>query len=198
LSTPGVAHGDAATTTTTTTTKNGAAAKTPGAAREDYLRNALAPLVKDGTITQAQADKVIQALENARPDHPFAGKHFAGPRMMFGDIFGAAAKKLGMSTDDLRAAMRDGKSIADIAKEKKVDPAAVVDAMVNATKTKVDQAVKDGKLTQAQADERLKTLREHLTALVNGDFPHPQAGARHGFGGRWKGGEGEDQNSATS
>ncbi len=37
----------------------------PGA----WLSETLAPLVADGTITQAQADAVIAAIQEARPDH---------------------------------------------------------------------------------------------------------------------------------
>ena len=71
-------------------------------------------------------------------------------------MFGAAAKKLGVSEDELRSSLRDGKSIADVAKSKNVDPADVVDAMVAAVKTDLDQAVKDGRLSRrTEADERL-------------------------------------------
>jgi hypothetical protein len=190
LTSPGVAHGD--TSTTTTTTKDGA--KSPSATREDFLQRALAPLVANGTITQQQADAVIKALEDARPDHvggmgPFGGARGVG---VFGDVFDAAAKALGMSTDDLRAALRDGKSIADIAKDKQVDPSKVVDAVVAAVQADLDQAVKDGKLTQSQADEKLQNLRSRITAIVNGDLPQlRERGGFFGHGpGNWHRGDG--------
>jgi polyhydroxyalkanoate synthesis regulator phasin len=189
LTSPGVAHGD---TSTTTTTKDGAKRST--ATRDDFLERALAPLVANGTITQQQADAVIQALQDARPDHLGRGGPFGAARGIgvFGDVFDAAAKALGMSTDDLRAALRDGKSIADIAKDEQVDTSKVVDAMVAAVHAELDQAVKDGKLTQAQADEKLDNVRSRITAIVNGDFPALRA-PRGFFGhgpGRWHPGDG--------
>jgi hypothetical protein len=188
LTSPGVAHGDSATTTTTTTTtKDGASSSGNRASGSTFLEDTLAPLVANGTITQAQADAVIKAIENARPDHA-DGKRFGGARGIgvFGDVFGAAAKALDMSTDDLRTALRDGKSIADIAKDKGVETSKVVDAMVAAVEAQLDQAVKDGKLTQGQADEKLQDLRTRMTAIVNGDAP--AFGGRPGFFGHGPGG----------
>jgi 3-hydroxyacyl-CoA dehydrogenase len=181
LTTPGVAQGQASTTTTTT--KDSTSSKAANEGRESFLQRTLAPLVKKGTITQAQADAVIKAIDDAQPSRAFGG-HGPGRagelRGAFGDVFGAAAKKLGISTDALRSALRSGKSIADVAKEKKVAPAAVVDAIVAAIKADLDQAVKDGKLTKAQADRHLTEVRSRITALVNGQGPR--------FGGRWGGG----------
>jgi hypothetical protein len=217
LTSSGVAHGDSATTTTTTKdgTKSNAGASN---ARNKFLEDALAPLVANGTITQAQADAVIKAIEDARPDRPDL-KRFEGRRGVgvLGDVFGAAAKALGMSTDDLRAALRDGKSIADVAKDKNVETSKVVDAMVAAAKTELDQAVKDGKLTQAQADEKLNDLRTRLTAMVNGEMPsfagrpgfpghghgpgpwhHRTDGANGGEGGNGQNGNGGTGNQPSS
>jgi len=171
LTSPGVASGQASTTTTTT--KDHTSRRD---ARDAYLRQTLAPLVKNGTITQKQADAVIKALEDAKPAHPFGEGKFRGGRMLFGDAFGAVAKKLGVSEDALRTELRNGKSIADIAREKHVDPAAVVDAVVAAIKADVDQAVKDGKLSQAEADQRMSAVRQHITAFVNGKLPRLGAG----------------------
>ncbi len=60
-------------------------------------------------------------------------------------------------------------------------------ALTADTKAKLDAAVKDGKLTQAQADELLKRTTDHLDDLVNGTGGpgmHPDGGfGHHGFGG---------------
>jgi len=193
LTSPGTASRQTASTdaTTTTTADGGTSSSgsgTPGSSatteHHDFLDDALAPLVKDGTITQSQADAVKKAIEDARPDHGIRGPGFRmfgeghGP---FGDVFGAAAKALGVSVDDLRAALRDGKSIADIAKDKNVAVSDVVDAMVAAAKADLDQAVKDGHLTQAEADQHLSDLRDRLTHMVNGELPKFDGGPRPYF-----------------
>jgi hypothetical protein len=178
LTAPGIASGQSPSSdsTTSTTTKDGTSAD--NAEKPDhssFLDDALAPLVKNGTITQAQADAVKKAIEDARPDRDFRGPGLHGPfgagHGPFGDVFGAAAKAIGVSVDDLRAALRDGKSIADLAKEHDVAVSDVVDAMVAAVKADLDQAVKDGHLSQSEADEHLADVRERLNAMVNGELP---------------------------
>ena len=69
------------------------------------------------------------------------------------EILNAAAQKLGMQTQDLMAELRNGKTLTDVAKEKNVNPDDLKAAIVAAVDARVDQAVKDGKLTQAQADQ---------------------------------------------
>ena len=58
----------------------------------------------------------------------------------------AAAKEIGVSENDLKHAQKNGKSIAQVAKDhgKSVDN--VVDAIVKKATSAIDQAVKDGKL----------------------------------------------------
>ena len=46
-------------------------------------------------------------------------------------------------------------------------------------KARIDQAVKDGHLTRAQADELLARMKEHVTAMVNGRFERRR---EHHFG----------------
>ena len=45
------------------------------------------------------------------------------------------------------------------------------DALVKDAQAKLDQAVKDGRLTQAQADQALNALKQHVDDLVNGKVP---------------------------
>ena len=81
----------------------------------------------------------------------------------------------------------NGKSLADVAKAHGKTAAGLVDAVVADAKTKVDAAVKAGRLTQAQADEMLSDLKQRITDLVNGRFPAPpfgdHGGDHHGFRG---------------
>jgi len=63
------------------------------------------------------------------------------------------ADTLGVSRTDLRAALRDGKSVNDYATELGKDPATVRDALVNAADTAIDKAVANGRIDQARADE---------------------------------------------
>src|SRR5262245_770859 len=74
--TPDTTAPDSSAPDSTAPDSNDADAKDPGG----FLQDALAPLVEDGTITQAQADAVIAALREARPDRgPGFGRGHHGP-----------------------------------------------------------------------------------------------------------------------
>jgi len=83
------------------------------------------------------------------------------------DAVQAAAKEIGVSPSELKDARKNGKSIAQVAKDhgKSVDD--VVNAVVKAATTDIDQAVKDGKLDSQKADQIKKNLPDRVTKLVN-------------------------------
>jgi ribosomal protein S20 len=78
-----------------------------------------------------------------------------------------AADKIGVSTADLKAALKSGKSVADVAKSKNVDPADVVTALVHAADTKIDKAVTNNKLSADKAAKLKANLTDRATKLVN-------------------------------
>jgi hypothetical protein len=89
---------------------------------KDPLKDVLDGLVAKGTITRAQADAIIQALNDARPS-PKPGIPDLKPGrpgipsvMSFvGDLTKAASEYLGADLKTLTAELRAGKSLADIA-----------------------------------------------------------------------------------
>ncbi|MCU1374811.1 MAG: hypothetical protein JWO68_2097 [Actinomycetia bacterium] len=101
-----------------------------------------------------------------------------GGRPDRGADLGAAATALGMSEADLQTALQGGKTIAQVAKDKGVDVQKVIDAVIAAQSAQLDQAVTDGKLTQAQATARKADLKARVTALVNGERPAGGPGFR--------------------
>jgi uncharacterized protein YidB (DUF937 family) len=139
--------------------------------RGGWVEDALSGLVEDGTITQEQADAVEEALEDARPDRGIGGgigHHGFG--LVLGDM-STVAESLGISEDELRAALADGQTIAEIAEEQGVDVQDVIDDIVAAQRERVDEAVAEGRLTQEEADELLAGAEERVTAFVNGELP---------------------------
>jgi hypothetical protein len=146
----------------------------------------LAPLVANGTITQAQADAVTQALVAAMPkggprggDHGGpGGEHRRGPGLE------AAAKALNMTEDELRTALQGDATLAQVAQQKGVDVQVVIDALVNEAKTHLAEEVASGELTQEQADQRLAKVTERITDMVNNGRPKGgpggEQGGRHG------------------
>ena len=155
----------------------------------DALRDALSAAedaqldqaVKDGKLTQKQADAIkARRAKSGRvlgggpglrgfhggPGGPGFGHGF-GPRGggPAGALFPSLPKALGITAEELRTQLRDGKSIADIAKAQNKSLDDVRSAMKADAKTKADKAVADGDLTQAQADELLSHLDEALSHL---------------------------------
>lgn len=188
LGIPGLAG--AQTDESTTTTE-----PTPArpADKGQWLNDALAPLVEQGTISQAQADAVIDALQAARPmrgPHGHGGPGMPGMRGGPGLRGGldAAAGALGITIDELRAALAGGQSLAEVAKGKNIDVQKVVDAIVAEAKSHLAEKVSGGAMTQAEADALIARLTEKTEAFVNGEAPAFRFGPgprghRHGFRG---------------
>ncbi|HEX7520481.1 MAG TPA: hypothetical protein VF441_00295, partial [Acidimicrobiia bacterium] len=80
------------------------------------------------------------------------------------------AKAIGISEADLKSALQSGKTIADVAKAHNVDPKKVILALVADGQSELADQVKNGRLTQAQADEMKTHLTQHATDQVNGKF----------------------------
>ncbi len=89
----------------------------------------------------------------------------------------AVADKLGLSVTDLESKLNGGATLASLAKDKNVQVQDLYDAAAAAAKTQLDQAVKDGKITQAQADQIYKNIQAGQIGLG-------------GMGGMMKGGRG--------
>ena len=110
-------------------------------------------------------ERIADVVNGEVPDHP------GGPGGGIRAGFDAAAEALGVSADDLRSELRDGKTIADVAEEKGVDVQTVIDAMVNEATSRIDQRVADGDLDADRAAELKQDLPERITDLVNGEGP---------------------------
>jgi hypothetical protein len=147
--------------------------------------------VADGRITKAEGEALKARIEAG--DAPLffgGGSHHGHPG--FGHHHGpgldAAAKYLGMTEAQLRTELVSGKSLADVAKAHGKTVDGLVTALVDDAKTKLDAAVKAGRLTQAQANEMLSDLKQHVTNLVNGSFPARPFGDHDGDGHGFRGG----------
>jgi hypothetical protein len=178
----------AADTAATAAAATATRAQKPGGPLADAVDSALKGLVDNKTITQAQSDAVKAAIKDkvaALPRKAPGGLGRLGGHpglgAIKGDILGTASKALGMTPDELATELRSGKTISEIAKSKNVEPQKVVDALVGEANTKIDQAVKNGKLTTEQGDNLKSKVKDRVTDAVNN--PHPLAhGHGHGKG----------------
>src|SRR4029079_17693958 len=127
---------------------------------------ASAHTVIDAMAAAAKSD-ITDLVNHPLPVPPRFPGFFKGPGFGFGHRefhegrLDAAAKALGVTTDELSKDLRDGKSIADVAKAKNVDVSKVIDAMVSEAESGIDGAVKDGHLTQDEATKLKADLKSH-------------------------------------
>jgi polyhydroxyalkanoate synthesis regulator phasin len=146
----------------------------------ERLREALQPLVDDGTISAEQADAVAQQLVESRPER--GEREFGGPGGRDGrhggpGMFGrgvaseALTDLLGVDAQELRTQLRDGATLAEIAEAQGVDPQAVVDELVGELTERVDNAVENGRIDQAEADQKLADAEAKITDMVNNGRP---------------------------
>ncbi len=147
----------------------GAAEADLPAERGERLAAVLQPLVDDGTITADQLTAVVDRLVAALPDRgPGHGHgHLGRP----GPALEAAAGALGLDESEVRRALREGSTLAELAAQQGVDVQAVVDALVVEATERVQAKVADGTVTQEQADARLAELTERITRFVEEGGP---------------------------
>lgn len=125
-----------------------------------------------------------------------------------GRLLGAASEDvaniLGMTVDEIRDAVRAGSSVADLAAANGADLQQVIDLLVVQAQERLDEAVADGRLTAAEAAEKVAGIETRVTEMVNGEFAHAarEPGARGGGDVRGGPGEqpgaGEDLDSANT
>ena len=123
--------------------------------------------VAAGKITKEQGDAMKkQSAQGVLP--PFGDGHRGGFGHHGPASLAAAATYLGLTEAELHTELESGKTLAQIAKDKGKSVDGLKTALTGDTKAKLDAAVKAGKITQAQADDMLKRMTDHLDDLVNG------------------------------
>jgi len=138
-------------------------------ALETALENQVDAAVKDGRLTQSEADAIKSRIESG--DFPIffgVGRH---ERVGPGAGLGAAASYLGLTGAELRTQLESGKTLAAVAKAQGKSVDGLVQAMYDAAKQRLDQDVASGRLTAAQEQSILTDLKQRITDLVNGTAP---------------------------
>src|SRR4051794_40177762 len=164
----------------------------PACGTKTSLRDVLDGLVADGTLTQEQEQKILDAVKAAhdanKADAKTQRRGEKGPRVRaIQEAAQVAAGKIGITIDELKTAVKGGQSVADLATAHKVAPADVEQAIVEAGTAKVDAAVAAGTLTEQQGGFLKARLPEMANAFVNHaggvkakDCPPPAEGDSNG------------------
>lgn len=160
---------------------------------KDAGKDTVAQGLADGRLTQEQADRMNQRLDQWQPGQsglfglPFGrgggpGGHGArGGGSLGGQaVFDAAAKALGVTTTDLMTELRAGKTLADVAQAKGVDQNTVKQAIITAKKAEVDAAQQAGRLTAEQATQLKQRIDQESATLDLNNLFQGKGGMKSG------------------
>jgi ribosomal protein S20 len=158
-------------------------------ALRDAIRNDADKAVDDGVLPKEQADRIAKRLSatvDELVEHDGGPMfHLRGPKLGIGplgppgrgffpgpfpgfDFLQSAADYLGMDAADVRKALGDGKSLADLAKDKGKSVDGLEQALREAIRKDADKAVDHGALTKEQADHIADKLGSAVDDLVEG------------------------------
>ncbi|ASS74583.1 hypothetical protein CIG75_05965 [Tumebacillus algifaecis] len=116
-------------------------------------------LVGTGTALAATADNKATSQQQA----PMEGK-----KMWKVQFDTELPSFLGITEEELRSAQQAGQTLAQIAKEKGITEAKLIEFLKTQQQKQIDQLLADGKITQEQADEmKARMTDEHLQEMVN-------------------------------
>lgn len=154
-------------------------------ALKQALKNRVDEAVKDGRLTKQQGAEMKRRIDAGAVPFLGLGRGFGFRHhdrdFVFHGKLEAAAKYLGMSDAQLHETLSSGKSLAQVARDRGKSVDGLVDAMLADPKQKLDDAVKAGRLTDAERDDMVAGLTKRITDLVNGRFPMPPGPGFHRF-----------------
>ncbi len=143
------------------------------AAEKQAAKEAIEKAVTDGRLTRAQADWMLQGMDQGYGAR--GGFGFGKGMMANGTELEAAAKALGLTADQLSTQLWGGRTLAQLAEKAGVKledvQAAMETARQAARRAAIEQAVTDGRLTRQQADWLLQGLENGYLGRGGGGFP---------------------------
>lgn len=153
-------------------------------ALKQAFENRIDQAVEDGRLGEEAAERMKERLEAGDvplllppPAHGPGSFGHHGPKLLrFG--LDTVAGYLGVTQEELRDAMHEGRTLADVAEAEGKSVDGLVDALVAEQTERLNDAVEDSRLTDEQRDEIVADLEERVRAMVEAE---PFRGLR-GFG----------------
>lgn len=169
-------------------TANGGSIETVTADVTAALTDRINTALENGRITQERADEMLsnlpELIDSALNGEFRVLRGFrAGLRGEFGQrggllrnalrldalpLINAAADATGLTVREIANQLRSGSTLSEIITANGSTPEAVIAAAVQATQTRLDEAVANGRLTQEQADDILTGLQAFYEAVMSG------------------------------
>lgn len=180
LATAGLAAAQTATPTPSAGSTNRCAAI--GTKQGSRLDTLLTDLVNQGIINQSQADAIRSYLQRQAQS-----RCYQAAVLPPADILSTTANKLGLTTSQLLAELRQGKSLAQVASDHGVSRDDLKNALLDAARANANTLVQQGVLTQDEAERAITDVQNNLDTLLDktgmgGFWGH---GWHRGFGHGW-------------
>ena len=127
-------------------------------------QDVLAQMVKDGKLTQSQANAIKQKVQShqactGRGNFLEWGAIYSSLRQYRPSIENQVAQGLHLTSAQLTTDLKNGQSLDQIAKAQGVSTSQLRTIVLNAVQSAANQAVKDGNLTQTQASDLMQALQ---------------------------------------
>ena len=137
----------------------------------ERLRDALQPLVVDGTLTADQADSVATHLVENRPERGDRGGRENHGRRGPGKFARSEVltELLGVDADELREELRAGSTLAELAAANGVESSDLIAALMTQAEERINTAVDAERITADEAAEKLAKIETRITDKINGD-----------------------------
>ena len=122
--------------------------------------------VAEGTITETQAERLREQVEEYGPLSVFRGRYHRPCRAahFLGD---AAATVLGMDPEQLKEHVSSGQSLAQVAEAQGMSTDDFKAALLAEVKADLDAKVAAGEITQVQADRAYERTERNIDRIVN-------------------------------
>jgi hypothetical protein len=98
--------------------------------------------------------------------HPDVDKAWTDKQDKVPRIVAEAAGAIGVAPDDLLKKLKQGSSIADVAKGQGISEEQLVQKLMEVRIANLDNAISNGKLTAEQAADIKRRMTDHLTAAI--------------------------------
>ena len=148
-------------------TLGGVGLATAASAQTDVEPTDIVLVQEDGTTTTPESPAEApqgEAPPTEAPEDGAMGRRGHGGGCNLSEI----ADLIGVDEAELDAAVEAGDTIAEVAEANGVDVEQVIDAMVAEKTDSLAEKVEEGRLTQAEADEKMADAEARITDQVNG------------------------------
>jgi len=147
-------------------------------AARDAANETVDEALQQGWLTEDQAQSLRDRIAQSEPGFPWGkrgwrwGWHW-GMKAGGGVLWQAAAQVLGVSVDELKSELGQGKSLAQVAQEKGLSVEGFRSGLLEAVGQQLNQLVEQGRLTQQQADALKQAIENNIDAIINAQGPCP-------------------------